>query len=151
MSVEIGSTRSPALLAALHAQAFDAPWSEAEFARLLDLPNVMALTALAPAPVGFVLAWASAGEGEILTMGVAPGARRSGAGRALVRAALRGLEAQGALAVFLEVRTGNDAARALYQSAGFEEQGVRKGYYSTAGGRQDALILRRNLSNGLPP
>ncbi|MDH3872470.1 MAG: ribosomal-protein-alanine N-acetyltransferase, partial [Gammaproteobacteria bacterium] len=51
----------------------------------------------------------------------------------------------GAEVVFLEVRPSNRAALALYGKNGFNELGVRKDYYPTEGGREDALILARVL------
>jgi ribosomal-protein-alanine N-acetyltransferase len=47
--------------------------------------------------------------------------------------------------VFLEVRPSNKAAIALYESEGFVEIGTRKDYYSSAGDKEDALILARDL------
>jgi ribosomal protein S18 acetylase RimI-like enzyme len=43
---------------------------------------------------------------------------------------------------FLEVRPSNLHAIALYQSVGFVQVGVRKGYYQAVGGREDALVLK---------
>ena len=45
--------------------------------------------------------------------------------------------------VFLEVRVDNPAARALYDSEGFEQIGLRRGYYD--GGRVDAVTMRRMI------
>ena len=43
--------------------------------------------------------------------------------------------------VFLEVRTDNEAAIRLYQSAGFVNVGLRKRYYRVSGA--DAYTMRR--------
>ena len=83
---------------------------------------------------------------EILTLAVAPAARRRGIGAALVRAAA-GLAAQGgADNLFLEVAQDNPAAQALYRSLGFAEAGRRAGYYARAEGRIDALVMRLDLN-----
>ncbi len=47
---------------------------------------------------------------------------------------------------FLEVRPSNTAAIRLYQSQGFSQIGVRRGYYQAVGGREDAVVLRRTLA-----
>ena len=47
---------------------------------------------------------------------------------------------------FLEVRPSNTAAARLYHSMGFEQVGVRRGYYQSTEGREDAAVLRRILS-----
>ena len=46
---------------------------------------------------------------------------------------------------FLEVRPSNTTAARLYHSMGFEQVGVRRGYYQAAVGREDAAVLRRVL------
>jgi len=47
--------------------------------------------------------------------------------------------------VFLEVRPTNVLAIALYQSVGFVQVGLRKGYYLAEQGREDALVLKLDL------
>ncbi|RRA28422.1 ribosomal-protein-alanine N-acetyltransferase, partial [Cronobacter sakazakii] len=41
----------------------------------------------------------------------------------------------------LEVRASNHAARALYESLGFNEATIRRNYYPTSDGREDAIIM----------
>jgi ribosomal-protein-alanine N-acetyltransferase len=48
--------------------------------------------------------------------------------------------------VFLEVRTSNTPAIALYRSSGFVDLAVRRGYYPARDGREDALIMKRELA-----
>ena len=135
--------QAAAALAALHAQAFAAPWSAAEFADLLSQPGVL----LGLEPDGFVLVSVVLDEAEILTLAVRPDARRQGLGRRLVERACVAAKAAGAATLFLEVAEDNAAARALYARAGFVEIGRRKAYYPGPDGRRiDALALRRDLS-----
>lgn len=148
MNLRPAGAEDAADLAAIHAAAFDTPWTEADMAGLLASPGVFAVLAADAAPRGMVLARAIAGEAEILTIGVSPDARRGGLGRALVEAALGVARRSGAETAFLEVAVDNLAAIALYQGAGFEPVGQRKGYYDRgAGGRADALVLRRDLNS----
>jgi len=51
----------------------------------------------------------------------------------------------GAKRCLLEVRASNAAARGLYRSLGFQVDGVRKNYYPAATGREDALLMSREL------
>jgi ribosomal-protein-alanine N-acetyltransferase len=132
----------PERLAAIHAEAFDAPWSAPAFAALLDQPGVFALHD----ENGFILIRAVADEAEILTLAVRPSARRAGLGTALVEAAAVAATGLGAGRLFLEVSEANAAAQALYARAGFTEVGRRRGYYAQAsGGPADALVLSRVL------
>jgi ribosomal-protein-alanine N-acetyltransferase len=49
---------------------------------------------------------------------------------------------------FLEVRPSNTAAIRLYQSMGFVQLGMRRGYYQAAVGREDAAVLRLRIGAG---
>lgn len=131
-------------MARLHATAFTTPrpWSEAEISDLLASPFCFALTE----PGGFLLGRVVAGEAELLTIAVAPAARRQGLGRKLAQGFLDRARHQGAESAFLEVAAGNDAARALYAAIGFSPAGKRRGYYQRPDGTtDDALILVRTL------
>ncbi|HEY8613806.1 MAG TPA: GNAT family N-acetyltransferase, partial [Roseomonas sp.] len=90
-------------------------------------------------PDGFVFARAMAGEAEILTLAVDPGARRRGLGGALLTAAVTEAGRRGAEVLFLEVSEANAPARALYARAGAMEVGRRRRYYADG---SDALVLR---------
>ena len=79
-------------------------------------------------------------EAEIHTIGVDPAHQRLGVGRALLRGLLAVADAAAAT-VFLEVRTDNDAARALYEAERFTVVGLRKRYYRPSGA--DAHTMRR--------
>jgi len=84
-------------------------------------------------------------ECHLLTLCVNPSHQQHGYGRRLFRLLLERAFKEGALVCFLEVRRSNAAALALYKSSGFVQIGERKGYYPGASGREDALILSRDL------
>jgi ribosomal-protein-alanine N-acetyltransferase len=134
-----------AILAALHARAFEKSWSAAEIAALLANPVAFAILAETDAPQGFLLAWVAAGNCEILTLAVAPEARRKRVGANLVTAAMAAALVRGAGAMLLDVAENNAAARGLYAHLGFEEVARRPRYYRSADGETDALLLRRAL------
>lgn len=135
-------------LAALHARCFNEAWSAQAFVDFMILPGTAALIAEeAGAPLGFVLYRVVAGEGEILTIGAAPEARRRGVGGRILAAALLAAGRAGAEAMFLEVAESNDAALGLYRAFGFRQVGRRPGYYQRAQGPAEAaLVMRRDLS-----
>ncbi|MCU0826282.1 MAG: GNAT family N-acetyltransferase [Tabrizicola sp.] len=142
---------TPAGLAALHARCFTAPrpWTEAEFAGFLTDPLAFLLI---EGDAGFLLGRAVAGEAELLTIAVAPEARRRGLGRKLVGRFLYQARLRNADSAFLEVAEDNAPARALYARAGFAEAGRRLGYYQGPEGRAvDALVLRRVLAEQADP
>jgi [ribosomal protein S18]-alanine N-acetyltransferase len=137
---------TPEVLAALHARCFQTPppWSAADFAGFLSDPLAFLLV---EGDAGFLLGRAVAGEAEVLTLAVAPDARRRGLGRKLVARFLYQARLRGAESAFLEVSAENAPAIALYESAGFAKAGLRRGYYQTPEGQRiDALVLVRALA-----
>ena len=76
-----------------------------------------------------------ADELHVMTVAVHPRHRRRGYARAMISAAIAARP--GARRVHLEVRPGNTAARALYESMGFVETGLRPRYY----GDEDAVLM----------
>jgi ribosomal-protein-alanine N-acetyltransferase len=119
-----------AALAAIHATTFvgEEAWDAAAFACQLALPGVFGL--LHP-DAGLVLARLAADQAEILTLAVAPPARRRGVGTELLRKAAG------------EAAARNAAARALYERTGFRPAGRRRSYYADG---SDALVLALPLS-----
>lgn len=135
-----------AALAALHAAAFEHPWSAEDLSEVLGSPGALGLGALEGGALrGFILVRAVAGEAEVLTLAVDPAARRQGLGRRLLSAAISWAAAAGATAMFLEVDSANQPAVSLYRTKNFAEVGRRRAYYADGG---DALVLRRELNSG---
>ena len=135
------------VLAALHRQCFEDPWTAEAVAGVLKVPGTFGLIACRTSePAGFILCRTIGGEGEVLGLGVTPACRRSGIGARLLSGALVKAEARGALRMTLEVAIDNGAAHRLYSSAGFVTVGHRRSYYARSQGpRTDALILARDL------
>ena len=71
-----------------------------------------------------------AGTGEITNVCVDPDYRRQGVGKKMLKQLIERSRGLDVTACTLEVRDGNTAACALYESLGFECEGVRPGFYS---------------------
>ena len=134
-----------ALLATIHSQCFEGEvWSADAIAGLLASPGTFAL--VTGDDSGFILVRVAGGESEVLTLGVAPAARRRGLATELVIQASNQAEKNAASVMFLEVNTANFAAIAVYKRLGFAEVGRRKNYYAGVHGvREDALVLRAQI------
>jgi ribosomal-protein-alanine N-acetyltransferase len=129
-------------LTAIHAQCFAEAWNARAIGDLLATPGTFVFAA----ENGFILVRAGGGEAEVLTLAVAPDARRYGTGTALVEAAAHHALGLGARVLFLEVGVGNLPARSLYERLGFALAGRRKHYYTAGAGKpEDALVLRSDL------
>jgi ribosomal-protein-alanine N-acetyltransferase len=87
----------------------------------------------------------AAGEAHLLNICVRDESRQQGVGRKMLRHLVAIARRHDTEVIFLEVRTSNLAARALYEDEGFNELGNRRDYYPAGNGREDALILARTL------
>jgi len=133
-----------AAMAAIHHAAFPPAeqWDAASIIATLAMPGAFGLVA---PDGGMALARVAADEAELLTLAVAPEARRRGLGLRLLRAAMRQTAINGAQWMFLEVKDGNAAALALYTLAGFAVIASRRQYYPDGA---TALVLRASLRPG---
>jgi [ribosomal protein S18]-alanine N-acetyltransferase len=138
--------------AELHALCFPGEsWSRADFAGILEIAGASGHLALDPAdpqrePQAFLFDMLLGNAGDIVTLGVAPGARRRGAARALLEDLLARARGLGVAALTLEVAEDNAAAFALYRALGFEPAGTRRGYYRRPDTSViDARLLRRAI------
>jgi [ribosomal protein S18]-alanine N-acetyltransferase len=134
--------------------SFADPWSVESLSTALTLERMRVLVAeaaddgarggdVAAELLGYVVALVVGAEAEIADFAVAPEARRTGIGRALLERVLAELGEDGVRAVYLEVRESNHVARTLYESSEFASIGRRRGYYRHP--VEDALVLRREI------
>lgn len=91
---------------------------------------------------------AGAPECELEFLYVLPRLRRSGAGRALLQTLIAWADELEASELWLEVRSSNAAAQRLYASCGFQQVGVRRGYYLDP--PDDAVMMRRQRGHAGP-
>ena len=127
--------------------AFDPAYGEAWTRRQVADSLLFAGThyLLAEDGAGFTLSRAVADEEELLLIGVKPEARGHGVGADLMQRFLARAQARGVTRVFLEMRAGNPA-EALYRRAGFEQTGLRRGYYTRGtAGTIDAITFGKSL------
>jgi ribosomal-protein-alanine N-acetyltransferase len=93
---------------------------------------------------GFIVASIVPPQAELESIAVAAESQRRGLGRMLFGELANELKALGAIEIVLEVRAGNRAALAFYRSAGFSQNGLRRGYYADP--VEDAALMRLQLS-----
>jgi len=84
-------------------------------------------------------------EAHLLNLSVAVEWQGRGLGRYLLEQFVRIARESDAVQMFLEVRPSNEAARRLYVDAGFREITVRRGYYPSRRGREDAILMGLDL------
>jgi ribosomal-protein-alanine N-acetyltransferase len=129
---------------ALEVQAYSHPWSQGNFVDSLAAGH-LAEVLVGASLIGYFVAMEGVEELHLLNVTVAPAAQGRGHGSALLDAVLAHARSRGLPTVWLEVRESNRRARALYARLGFDEVGLRRGYYPALRGREDAVVMRRGL------
>jgi ribosomal-protein-alanine N-acetyltransferase len=132
----------------LEQQCFAAPWSGDTYRHELAHNRLCSYWVMRPGlaedkNVSLILAyggyWLMGTEAHIMTIATHPAYRRQGFGQRLLDAMIAHAERAGATEITLEVRAGNDAARAMYTTMGFVIVGERKRYYTDNG--EDAVLM----------
>lgn len=126
--------------------SYDYPWSLGNFADSLRAGYSMWVREAEGEVIGYYAMMAAAGEAHLLNLTIAPLWRRHGLGRDLLDHCLDRARDHRAGSLFLEVRTSNAAAIALYRGSGFVDLAVRRKYYPARDGREDALIMKKDLA-----
>jgi [ribosomal protein S18]-alanine N-acetyltransferase len=136
------------VILALELEAFgEEAWSRPMLEGELDQQPASRHYLVAQDPDGTVIGYAgllAAGtQADVVTIAVSHDRQRHGTGSALLSALLAEARRRRCTEVFLEVRVDNDTAQRLYRARGFEQVGVRRGYYQPSGA--DALVMRLDL------
>jgi [ribosomal protein S18]-alanine N-acetyltransferase len=132
-------------VAAIEQASYAFPWSENIFRDCLRVGYTCRALDLSGQVIGYGVMSLGAGEAHILNVCVRNEFRNLGFGRRLLEHLLERASASGVTEAFLEVRPSNLAAIRLYQHLGFEQIGIRRGYYQAPDGREDAIVLKREL------
>lgn len=137
------------LVAQLEAVGHLFPWTETIFSDCLRVGYncwlAMQETADGEQIVGYGVMSIALDEAHILNLCVHPQQRNQGIGTHLMQFLMQLARSHRATQMFLEVRESNPSAQHIYRKLGFIQVGLRKHYYPTLAGREDALVLAINL------
>lgn len=131
---------------AIETEAYDFPWSERIFQDCLRVGYSCWVIASWSGIHGYGIMSVAVGECHLLNLCIDPRYQSQGLGRRLLRHLLAIAQGHRAGRAYLEVRPSNLPARRLYHSEGFVEIGRRKRYYPADEGREDAVVLARDLT-----
>jgi len=127
------------------------PWSYGQMASELGQESGWQLVAVPLGQddlvCGFICGRIAAGEAELFKIAVDVECRRRGVASLLLASSIELLAVRGVQRIFLELRTANLGAKALYERFGFQEVGVRKNYYLIP--PDNALIMEKVIVEGV--
>lgn len=138
-----------AMVLDIEREAYTFPWSEGIFRDCLRAGYCCWVVEQGELVRAYGIMQVGTGESHILNLCVRASGRGQGLGRALLNHLLEVAIEHRADTALLEVRPTNRAALGLYEAMGFNEVGVRRGYYPGRNGREDALILARCLGDSV--
>ncbi|MBQ0139307.1 MAG: ribosomal protein S18-alanine N-acetyltransferase [Kurthia sp.] len=93
--------------------------------------------------IGFCGMWVVLDDSQITNVAVLPAGRGQGIGESLMRESIKLAKSMDVTIMSLEVRVTNHVAQNLYRKLGFQDGGIRKGYYTD--NQEDALVMWVNL------
>ena len=117
------------------------PWTRGNFDDSLTAGYSCWVVECGIALAGYGVLMIGVREAHLLNLSVAMAWQRRGFGRLLLEHFVHIARGSDATQMFLEVRPSNVAARRLYVEYGFREITVRRGYYPSGRGREDAILM----------
>lgn len=117
------------------------PWTCGNFADSLKAGYLCEVCEADGEMLGYAVMMMALDEAHLLNISIAKSYQGRGLGRDLLDHMADLARNRKAQAMFLEVRVSNTTAIQLYESMGFNEFSVRKGYYPAHNGREDAYLM----------
>lgn len=145
MNVNVMHASDLDAVVALEQRCHAFPWTRGNFADSLDAGHGAWLSREGGTLAAYAVMMQVPDEAHLLNITVMPELQRAGRGATLLRQLFQLARAWNANRMLLEVRSSNVAAIALYRRHGFAEIGRRRGYYPAASGREDAIVMAREL------
>ena len=126
-------------------QSYSHPWSLNIFSGCLTGSSDCWVAELKGEIIGHLVTSNVLDEGHILNLCIAPAIQGKGFSHYLISFALQDFRSKELKTVFLEVRESNVIARNLYTKYGFETIGLRKNYYPSVKGKENAIVMSREV------
>ena len=131
-------------VARLEKELFPDAWSEKGIQETLEQENTFCFVAEDKHGIlGYILVYYVLDECEIARIGVSPAMRRQGIASFLLHELVMFCHAYSMNRILLDVREGNEGARAFYKRNGFLEDGIRKNFYENP--KENAVLMSRVL------
>lgn len=126
----------------LETECFGGSWTREMLCSELENPlTVLVCECIDERIAAFAFGRVVVDEAELFQIGTLPEYRGRGLAKSLLERLHGEMRNRGAAVCFLEVRSRNNAAIALYEKSGYERIFVRKNYYPD----DDAIVMRKSL------
>lgn len=146
MTVRLMNKEDVGQVEEIEKQNFSEPWSAQAFLDTIKQQNRFYFVVVEDEMVkGYCGMWNVAGEGQITHVAVDRIYRRRGVAKAMMTEMIETGISNGITAFTLEVRVSNHPAIELYKSLGFEQAGIRRGFYDLP--KEDAVIMWKHCQN----
>ena len=126
---------------AIEPEIYPYPWTRGNFSDSLNAGYSCWIYEQDNIIIGYAVVMLVLDEAHLLNISIAKAHQGRGLGRSLLQHLMQIARSHGAAHLFLEVRPSNQAAIRLYESIGFNEMAVRRGYYPAADRREDAILM----------
>ena len=126
---------------AIEPEIYPHPWTRGNFSDSLNAGYSCWTYEQDNIIIGYAVVMLVLDEAHLLNISIAKACQGRGLGRSLLQHLMQIARSHGAAHVFLEVRPSNQTAIHLYESMGFNEMTVRRGYYPEVDGREDAILM----------
>ena len=127
--------------------AFSRPWHPDTFRSLTKRSDTELWVGVTTGGeiAGYTVFWCVGDQAELANIAVAGALQARGIGSALLDKVVEVARSRGVVSLYLEVRMSNDRAHRMYLNRGFEQVGIRQGYY--LGPKEDARVLAKRLDS----
>ncbi|MRR09608.1 ribosomal-protein-alanine N-acetyltransferase [bacterium] len=132
-------------VSAIEARICAFPWTRGNFADSLKSGHSAWVAYEGDLMVGYGVVMMIIDEAHLLNISIVPERQRQGLGSLLLEHFFAVARGYGGTRMLLEVRPSNESGQGLYGRHGFVAIGRRKGYYPAVDGREDAIVMAREL------
>jgi len=124
---------------------YPVPWSKGIMKDCIKANYHCIVARISQEIIGYAFLMTAFDESHLLNMCIDKSQQSKGLGRKLLKHLENICRFSHSRVFLLEVRESNPIAQSLYQSFGFKQIGIRKNYYKCLKGRENAIVMTKQL------
>lgn len=134
-------------MAAIEHEVYVFPWTVGNFRDSIAAGYQCTGGFIGTELVAYAVVMYAPDEAHLLNLAVKSAWQRQGLGAQMLTRVIADVRQSRREVIYLEVRPSNIAGLGLYERFGFTQIGLRRAYYPSVTGREDALFLGLNLAD----